>query len=166
MKVIGIVAISINGMIAQRPLQQSLDWTSQEDTEHFKRITEEAGVVIVGRKTYELIGKPLKGRSTVVLTKTPEQFENQEGVRFTDQDPKEALEALKEDGQGQVAVIGGQEVYSQFLKEGLLTDLYVTIEPVLFGSGVNLSVGFDRIDAYLQSVEKLGDTSVLLHYTL
>lgn len=165
MKVIGIAAISINGMIAQRPLQQSLDWTSGEDTEHFRRITKKAGVLIVGRKTYELIGKPLQDRLMIVLTKTPERFDARDGVTFTDRDPKEVLADLKREGQEAVAVIGGQEIYSQFLQEKLLTDLYVTVEPVLFGNGVNLSVDFDRIDVYLQSVEKLGDASVLLHYT-
>ncbi|MBT4857130.1 dihydrofolate reductase [Candidatus Uhrbacteria bacterium] len=167
MKVVGIAAISINGMIAQRPSQRSLDWASKDDLKVFKRVTKNAGVVIVGRKTYETIGKPLAERLMIVMTKEPSKYEGITGaIEFTDQSPQLILEDLKGRGFEEVAVIGGGEIYSLFLKEGLLTDLYVTVEPILFGNGKNLATDFDRIDTKLESVEKIGDQSVLLYYSL
>ena len=166
MKVTVIAAISANGIIAQRPEQSSIDWTSGEDTEHFKEITKRAGVVIVGRKTFELIGKPLADRQMIVLTKTPEAFGQMDGVRFTNQGPAAVLKALKEQNVQEVAVIGGQETYTQFFDQKLVTDLYLTIEPLLFGEGMSLVKGFDRVDLRLESIKRLGDQAVLLHYVV
>ena len=68
-KVILIAAISADGKIAERTDQNSLDWTSKEDTRFFIERTKQAGALIMGRKTFESIGKPLPGRINLILTK-------------------------------------------------------------------------------------------------
>jgi len=72
MKIILIAAMTLNGMIAQTRDQNSLEWTSKEDTAFFIEKTKEAGVVVMGQKTFETIGKPLKGRRLIVLTQDEE----------------------------------------------------------------------------------------------
>ncbi|MBI4437549.1 dihydrofolate reductase [Candidatus Uhrbacteria bacterium] len=161
MRVVLIAAISADGKIAQSPLQSSLAWTSKEDTAFFVEKTKEAGVVIMGRRTFETIGRPLKGRRLIVLSETPGAVE---GVEYVNASPRDVIERLEREGVTQVVVGGGSSVYSQFLHAGLVTDVYLTVEPILFGGGVHLAEGFDPIQLSLVEVTKLNAQTVLLHY--
>jgi riboflavin biosynthesis pyrimidine reductase len=86
-------------------------------------------------------------------------------VEYSNLSPRELLDQLAREGVETVALAGGSSVYSQFLRDGLVTDVFLTIEPVLFGSGVPLASGFDRIDLRLEEVTRLGSQAVLLHLT-
>jgi dihydrofolate reductase len=85
----------------------------------FKELTT-GNVVIMGRKTFESIGKPLPNRTNIVISKT---LENQDGITIC-KSLEECLEALRT-VETQVFVIGGAEVYNMFLP--LIRKLYVTI---------------------------------------
>ncbi|KKR04546.1 MAG: Bifunctional deaminase-reductase domain protein [Candidatus Uhrbacteria bacterium GW2011_GWF2_39_13] len=159
-----IAAISANGFIAESSDQRSLDWTSKEDTRFFVEKTKEAGVVIMGRKTFETIGKPLKGRRLIVMTRHEGMKTQMEGVEFSTLSPVELINKLTQEGIESFVIAGGSSIYSQFLQAGLVTDLYLTIEPVLFGTGVSFASGFDRMNLNLVEVRKLNEQSVLLHY--
>ncbi len=164
-----MAAISADGKIAQSPNQRSLDWTSKEDTAFFVAKTKEAGVVVMGRRTFETIGKPLKGRRLIVLSETGGKggLGGKGGeVEFRNQNPKDLVQDLASEGVTQLVIGGGSSVYSQFLQAGLVTDMYLTIEPILFGSGIPLAQGFDRIQMSLIEVTKLNEQSVLLHYRI
>jgi dihydrofolate reductase len=164
MKVILIAAVSADGKIAQTPGQKSLDWTSKEDLKFFVAKTKEIGVVIMGNTTFKTIGKGLPGRRLIVMTARPDGQTPVEGVEFTEKPPKALLEQLAEEGLSQVALAGGSRVYSEYLEQGFVTDLFLTIEPVLFGNGTPLAVGFDRINLELVETTKLNDQAVLMHY--
>ncbi len=166
MKVMLIAAISANGKIAEKTDQSSLDWTSKEDTRFFIDKTKEAGTVVMGRKTFATINKPLKGRRLIVLTRTPEKEPAMEGVEYTFEAPGTLCRRLEAEGVQTLALAGGGSVYAQFLEAGLVTDVYLTIEPILFGDGVNLAEGFNRIPMTLQSVTQLNPQTVLLYYTV
>lgn len=162
MQVILIAAISANGQIAQTPNQLSLDWTSKEDQKFFSEKTKEIGIVIMGRKTFATIGRPLKGRRLIVLSETP--GEPMEGVEYIKAPAKELLEKLSAQGVERVVIGGGATVYSEYLREGLVTEVYLTIEPLLFGQGIPLAMGFERINLRLIDVTRLGEGTVLMHY--
>lgn len=164
MKVILISAMSVNGNIGRSSEHSSVEWTSKEDTKFFVDQTKEAGVVVMGRKTFETIGRSLPGRLIVVMTRKPELYSVIDGVEYTNKHAQEILKDLRARGFSSVVIAGGSEVYSMFLQEKLVTDLYLTIEPILFGNGVPL-VEFPG-DVALQFVETymLGLQSVLLHY--
>ncbi|MBI2484779.1 dihydrofolate reductase [Candidatus Uhrbacteria bacterium] len=165
MKVILLAAMSANGYIAERADQSSLDWTSKEDTKFFVEKTKEIGALIMGRRTYETIGRPLPGRLTVVMSRTPADFPSQPDVlEFTTAEPTEILRKLEERGFSQVVIAGGASVYSAFLSLGLVDELYLTIEPVLFGAGIPLAEGFARMNVELVGTKQLGNRAVLLHY--
>ena len=167
-----IAAMSADGKIAQTPGQSSLDWTSKEDTRFFVDKTKEAGTVIMGRKTFDTIGKPLKGRRIIVMSRGGGKVGRWKGgevkengtVEYTALSPRELLDELASQGVMTVALAGGSSIYSQFLRDGLVTDLYLTIEPHLFGGCVPLATGFERIDMKLVDVTRLGEQAVLLHY--
>ncbi len=158
-----IAAVSANGKISQYEGQTSLDWTSKEDLKFFVSKTKELGVVVMGRKTFDTIGKPLKDRRVIVLSSQPAR-EAMDGVEFTSEAPEALVARLEKEGVEGVALAGGSSVYGQFLAAGLVHELYLTVEPVLFGAGVPLASGFDRVDLELIDTTPIGDQALLLHY--
>ena len=87
-----------------------------------------------------------------------------EGVEFTSESPRDLVARLERDGHKTLALAGGGTIYAQFLKEGLVDELFLTIEPVLFGNGVPLCDGIERINLRLVETKPMGDQAVLLHY--
>ncbi|NQV88874.1 MAG: dihydrofolate reductase [Parcubacteria group bacterium] len=173
MKILIIAAMSADGKIAESVDQLSLDWTSKEDTRFFIDKTKEVGTLVMGSTTFATIGKPLPGRRIIVLSKDDSKeprFSSIEtvppggSVEFANKSAEELVADLGHEGVESLVVGGGSSVYSQFLQAGLVTDLYLTIEPVLFGAGIPLASGFDRIEMSLVDVTKLNDQAVLLHY--
>jgi len=174
MNVFLIAAISVNGKIAQETNQSSLEWTSKEDTAFFIEKTKEIGTVIMGEKTFETIGKPFKGRRSIVLTqdvelmkqKYAEVNENETRLEFVKESPVDLIHRLESEGVSSVIIGGGSYVYSSFLREGLVTELYLTVEPVLFGNGIPLASDFGDKKLSFVEMKLLGDQSVSLHYRL
>ncbi len=132
MKVFIIVATTADGFIAKNEDHPAI-WTSKEDKKHFVELTKRAGVVVMGSKTFSTLPKPLKDRINIVYSKS----KTFEGVEVTTQDPQELLQSLEKRGFNEVAICGGRGIYSMFLKAGVVDTIYLTIEPILFGSGIN-----------------------------
>src|SRR3989338_2166961 len=164
MKIELIAAMSLNGKIAASPDQSSLEWTSKEDTKFFVEKTKECRVMIMGRKTFDTIGRSLKDRLMIVMTCDPEKYVPIDGVEFTDRTPQQILENLETRGYTSVAITGGAGVYSMFLKEKLVTDVFLTIEPILFGNGISLAESFGDVKLIFVESKTLGEQAVLLHY--
>jgi dihydrofolate reductase len=104
-----IVAVAENGVIGR---DNTLPWNLSEDLQHFKRITM-GKPVVMGRKTYESIGKPLPGRTNIVVTRNASFCA--EGVQVA-HSLHEALalarEAARRDGVEEVMVMGGADIYA------------------------------------------------------
>ena len=66
-KLIGIAAVSENGVIGAN---NALPWSLPEDLAWFKGVTI-GGTLAMGRATFESIGRPLPGRTTYILTRSP-----------------------------------------------------------------------------------------------
>lgn len=166
MKVTLIAAISADGKIAERTDQSSMDWTSKEDKQFFVEKTKEAGTLVMGRKTFATINKGLKGRRIIVLTRDPSKELPIPGVEFTSEEPVALVRRLENEGVAELVLGGGASVYGQFLNAGLVTEVYLTVEPFLFGGGVPLAQGFDRVALKLESVQQLNSQTILLHYAV
>jgi dihydrofolate reductase len=165
MKVFLIAAISVDGYIARSP-DQPADWTSNEDKKLFVRLTKEAGWMVMGSRTYATIGRALPGRQTIIYTNHPETLTgtNDPAVQTTNEDPAELVKRLSADGVEQLAVCGGAQIYRMFAAAGLLDELYLTVEPQAFGTGISL---FDaQLDLRLELMDdtKLNEDVILLHY--
>jgi dihydrofolate reductase len=173
MKVILIAAISADGKIAADEGQSSLTWTSKEDTKFFVSKTKEIGTVVMGRKTFETIGKPLKGRRIIVMTRNPRPPlpEGEDGgvgagtVEFTAEEPQALLARLEKEGVTAVVIAGGAQVYRTFLDVNLVDEMFLTIEPVLFGSGMPLVDQGSMKKLELLDSSPLGP-GVLLHFRI
>lgn len=160
MKVILIVALSADGFIG-KSADHFADWTSKEDKKLFVELTKKAGVIVMGRNTYETIGKALPGRLNIVYTSR--SIDNSE-IQTTREKPAELISRLAKEGYPQLAVCGGQAVYDLFLKNNVVDELYVTIEPKLFGSGIPMSKSFSNTNLQLMDCKKLNDDTLSLHY--
>ena len=101
-----VAAVARNRVIGR---DGDLPWRLPEDLRRFKELTMD-GTLVMGRKTYESIGRPLPGRTTVVVTRQPDW--SAEGV-VTAGSMEEALELA---GEGEVFVVGGAEIYRQALE--------------------------------------------------
>lgn len=111
-----IVAVAQNGIIGG---DNSLLWHISEDLQRFKAITT-GHPVVMGRKTFESLGRPLPKRRNVVITRQPDY--SPEGVE-TAHSLEETLGLFGADEE--VFVIGGGEIYRQALP--LADKLYITI---------------------------------------
>lgn len=160
MKVYIIAAISTDGFIAKSK-DQVINWTSKEDKKFFKDMTMKSGVVIFGGNTFRTFKSTLPGRRHIIYTKG--NIENPE-VETTGENPEKLIERLRNEGYKEVAVCGGSSIYSMFLRAGVITDIYLTIEPLIFGEGVKLFDSKSEGRLKLNSVKKLNDNTVLMHY--
>ncbi len=167
MKVEIVVALSLDGKISCAKDESSLVWTSKEDTAYFVSKTKEARVVIMGSATFATINRPLKDRLLVIMTRDVLGKESLPGqVEWTEKSPKEILEDLKNRGYEKVVIGGGAQIYSAFLEAGLVTDVFATIEPIVFGDGVPFVSG--KFNQRLKFVESkmLNESAVLMHYRI
>lgn len=166
MKTILIAALSANGKIAAEGGGSSLKWTSKEDTQYFIQKTKAAKNLIMGRKTFETINKPLKDRTIYVLTTNQELLKKQlPGVVFTDKQPATLIKNLEEKGEKECCIAGGKSIYEQFLNLNLVDELHLTVEPILFKSGTNLADHLEKdLELELISTEKLNNSTLLLKY--
>ncbi len=150
MEVILLMAMTLDGKIARDSLQL-VDWTGTADKQYFVRVTREAGVVIMGSKTFDTIGKPLPGRKNIVMTRNPDRKSQDKNLVFTDQSPIQIINSLREEGFERAALIGGAIINSLFARENLITQIHVTLIPALFGRG--LSLFRETLDVKLELVE-------------
>jgi dihydrofolate reductase len=163
MKVILLMAMTADGMIAKNSMQP-VDWTGKEDKHYFVRITREAGVMIMGSKTFDTIGKVLPGRKNIVMTRDKKRRSHDPDLIFTDQTPRQIIAHLTLQGFTSAALIGGSVVNTLFIKEHLIDEIHVTIVPRLFGKGLNLFSEFLDIPLELLNVQKISNVHILLKY--
>ena len=106
MKITLVAAIASNNVIGK---ENSLPWNIPEDLKRFKQMTS-GNTILMGRKTFDSIGRPLPNRQNIVMTKD-KNFE-QEGIKVIN-DFDEALELIKESNED-IFVIGGSKIYELF----------------------------------------------------
>jgi dihydrofolate reductase len=119
-----VVAASENNAIGKN---NQLLWHLPNDLKYFKNTTWGA-VVIMGRKTFESVNKPLPGRTNIVITQQPNW--NAEGV-ITAHSVEEAIEKGYQTGCNALYIIGGGEIYKQSLNKAdqiLMTRVHTSLE--------------------------------------
>lgn len=123
-----IVAAASNGVIGR---DNALPWHLPEDLRYFKRVTL-GKPIVMGRKTYESIGRPLPGRTNIVVTRQPGY--RADGLRVT-ASLEEALALAADiaeiDGAEELMVIGGAELYQAALPLAgrlYLTEVHAAVE--------------------------------------
>jgi dihydrofolate reductase len=110
-----VVAISENHVIGK---DNKLLWHLPNDLKHFKEITT-GHTIIMGRKTYDSVGKPLPNRRNIIITRQNITIPGCEVVNSI-----EAALALCAD-ENEVFIVGGAEIYRQSIK--LTNRIYLTV---------------------------------------
>lgn len=110
-ELVHIVAVDLNNGIGK---DNHLPWRLPEDLMRFKQITT-GSAVIMGRKTYESIGKPLPNRLSLVMTRDRFWGEKNNVKTFLDID--KAISYARELGYNTAFIAGGGEIYKQTIDQ-------------------------------------------------
>ena len=117
MKISLIVAMAANRAIG---LDNKMPWHLSADLKKFKAITM-GSPIVMGRKTYESIGRPLPGRSNIIISRN---LDYQQAGCLVFNDIKAAIEASSKDAE-EIFIIGGAELYKATLPHA--DNLYLTL---------------------------------------
>jgi len=167
-----VAAQTLDGQIA-RSDRPGTDFTSGADAAWLREALAGFDSMIMGRKTYETMRSQIQESSSrrflrKVLSHEPERYRGEqkaELIEFTELAPKPLLAELRDRDRRRTALLGGGQVYSCYLAEGVVDALWITIEAKIFGNGVPIASGDIQKSFDLQSCERLGEGSVLLKYS-
>ena len=165
-KFTAFVASSIDGRIAKNS-RSGTDWTSKEDWNFFQNSLSKFDAVVVGYNTYKVAENRIKKRNAIVFTSKVKESKNIGTITFFNPKYSNIPDFFKKMKYKKVAVLGGPRIYEFFLKNKMLHELFVTIEPYVFTSGVPMFLGdkFIKYNFILESVKKLNKKgTVLLKY--
>jgi dihydrofolate reductase len=163
MKVVLYMAITANGYIAKE--NNETPW-SDEEWKSFSNIVKKIGNLVIGRKTFEImnqddefqqIGNPF----TVIISNKEDNNSN-----FVNS-PEQAIKLLEEKGFSEILVAGGGILNSSFMQKGLVDEIYLDVEPFLFGKGIKLFAD-NEFEAKLELLEtkQLSKDTIQLHYRI
>jgi len=162
-----MMATTVDGKIAKHATHMA-DWTSKADKKIFVEETKKAGVIVMGKTTYDTIGRPLPGRLNLVMDFEPDIGKNIPGeLEYTNKQPVELLTELEKQGFDSVIIGGGATINGLFLKQGLIDEVWLTVEPRLFGEGMSLFNGADvNLELKLIESRQLSDDVLQLRYKI
>lgn len=163
MKVVLYMAITANGYIAKE--NNETPW-SDEEWKSFSNIVKKIGNLVIGRKTFEVmtqdaefqqIGNPF----TVIVSNKKDNNSN-----FVNS-PEQAINLLEEKGFSEILVAGGGMLNSSFMQKGLVDEIYLDVEPFLFGKGIKLFAD-NEFESKLELLEtkQLSKNTIQLHYKI
>jgi len=167
LKVALYMAVSANGLIARE--DDRTDW-SPEEWQAFRAEVAKAEGIIIGRKTYEIMQSgeelsQLKETGVVVVSSALRGRKPPYANMSFAGSPQEALAIFQKKGAGTVLVAGGAMLNTSFIRYGLFDEIFLDIEPVIFGKGVPLLEPEDlECTLQLLSVRHLSENTVQLHY--
>ena len=123
-----IVAVAENGTMGKN---NALPWNLPDDLRNFKRVTLGKPIVMV-RKPFESIGRPLPGRTNIVISRNPHFSADGIEVASNIEDALHLAERIAtRDGSDELMVIGGAEVYKAALPRAgklYVTEIHAAIE--------------------------------------
>lgn len=164
MKTILLMTLSSDGYSA-RPNDEA-PWSPEE----FARCNEfvhNAGNIIVGRRTYEIMlaaGDFDSSITTVVLSRRPS--DDVGNVHFVSS-PEAALEYLSSKNINVAVVAGGAKTNSAFLNANLINEIILDVEPIVLGNGLRLfEQEHEDIKLKLVDIKKFEDGGARLHYSI
>lgn len=148
------IATSLDGFIARE--NGDLDWldaanntvTEGEDCGYFDFMAS-VDILVMGRHTYEKVLSfgdwPYQEKPVIVLSSKPVEIppEIRNSVTFSKESPEELCLRLSKEGIKRIYIDGGITI-QRFLSAGLVSDMVITMIPVLLGSGISLFGSLDK----------------------
>lgn len=175
MKLIIVAAISEDGFLSAANNPDPRSWTSVEDKRFFGELMQKHRLQVMGATTYDIMQpKPSANILRIVLTHEPEKYADRTvsgQLEFYEQTPQEFVDKYSKTYES-CLVMGGAVVNESFLEEGLVDEIYLTIEPIkieegtkLFASGNSLEQLVDDLPTPI--ITRLNDQGTILkHFIL
>ena len=123
----------------------------------------------MGRNTYLAASKsgyfPFPDTLNIVVSH--QQIENKWGdkVVITNKSPKEIIRMLEQKGFAVVFLAGGGQLNTSFIKENIIDEIYLDVEPLIFGKGMGVFAKGDfEVELELLETKRLNSNTVQLHY--
>jgi dihydrofolate reductase len=156
MKAILIFVSTLDGKVTKWGDPHVRLWTSHQDQDYYKKIWNESRLIVMGSNTFNAEPlNPSPEHQLIVMTGQPDQYKSLEfsgQLEFTNESPLELINRFKSNGYEQMLVVGGPHVATSFLKEQLIDELWLTIEPKIFGTGGNF-VAEGKLDIDLRLIQ-------------
>lgn len=173
MRITLIAVQSLDGFITRHETPGSA-FASPADQAHLRNTLAGFDCCVMGGTTYRLErarrpDRPLPARLQIVLTRSPDTFvaETVPGrLEFTAASVPDLVIALRARGIKNCALLGGSQIHSLFLNARLVDELWLTIEPRLFGNGTPLIAHRDDIPLKLLAQQALTADTLLLKYAV
>ncbi len=173
MRVVLVAVVSLDGCLTRHD-DGGVAWASEDDKSHFSSTLATCDSSIVGSATYlaardHMLANLHARRRRMVMTRTPDCYadDSRPGLlEFISESPAALIDRLRADGSSRCALLGGGQIYSAFLADGLVDEMIITIEPKIFGTGTRLAGDTIPIDPSfrLDEVSRLGDSTILARY--
>ena len=168
-----IAVISLDGCLTRHDAAGATGWASPEDQVRYRTLSRACDAHIFGAGTYREHRDVFRqgvnpAVRKVVLTRDPTAFADDVvpgQLEFSAEAPAALIERLSAAGHQRCAILGGGGIYGQYVGAGVVDELHLTLEPLVFGTGVRLT-GDTPIDAgfRLRDVERLNDSTLFLTY--
>ena len=163
-KIILYIAASLDGCIARET--GDVDWLPTDTDSGYDEFYKSIDTVIMGKKTYEQIltfGEyPYKEKKSFVFSRDNSKTKD-ENVEFTS-DVEEFARKLTLSSKENVWLVGGSELLSVFLRHKLVTEIILSVIPIVLGNGIPLFQNINQeIKLKLMKTTKYGGL-VELHY--
>ena len=167
METILVFVATLDGKITKWGDPYARKWSSKEDQEYFRMIWKDSRLIAMGSSTFDAHRvKPSVNHHFVVMTRDPakyKEFAVPGQLEFSDESPSQLTSRFEEQGYKHMLLVGGPHVATSFLKEQLVDELWLTIEPRIFGKGGNFVIEEDLdIDLALLSCEKVNERGTLI----
>lgn len=167
MKTILVFVSSLDGKVTKWGGSDIKSWSSKSDQEYFKNKWNETKLIVMGSNTYNAEHiKPSSNHFLVVMTGHPSDYKGMEipgKLEFTIESPKELYIRFEKEGIDEMLIVGGAHIATSFLKEQLVDELWLTIEPVIFGTGGSFVIE-EKLNINLQliSCERVNTQGTLI----
>ncbi|PWT97446.1 MAG: hypothetical protein C5B52_13865 [Bacteroidetes bacterium] len=168
MKTILIFVSSADGKVTKWGDSQVKLWSSHQDQDYYKKVWSESRLIVMGSNTFLADPqKPSPEHQLVIMTREPEKYNHLQTpgqIEFTNETPAQLVERFEKQRQELMLVVGGPHVATSFLKAKLINELWLTVEPKIFGEGDNFAEG-EKLDIKLKliSFNKVNEEGTLIN---
>ena len=155
MKTILVFVSTLDGKITKWDNPNVKSWSSKEDQGSFDKLWNNNKLIVMGSKTFNFDPvKPSPDRLLVIMTGQPSNYKKYEvsgQLEFRNDSPKELVKHFTKEGCEVMLIVGGAHIATSFLKEKLIDELWLTVEPKIFGMGSNFVIE-EKLDINLQLI--------------
>jgi len=162
-KIILYIAITLDGYIASQ--DYSVAWLHKYNNIKgqdygYKKFFDSIDTVIVGNTTQKQFPQKYRGKPTFIFSK--KEKENYKNLTYVNENPKDFMK--KYAPKGNIWLLGGADIISQFMDEGLVDEYIIMVMPEFLGKGIPLFKGANKKNGLKLIGAKTHGEVVELHY--